>query len=91
MKENKASILALNGLNEILAVIGEGALVFATLLAPVALVQVVSGFQPMFIFLYGVLLTLFWPSFGKESLDKKHLLQKMVGIGLIIIGTVVLN
>ena len=61
LKDNRLSILSLNALNEILGVVGEGALVFAVLLAPVALVQVVSGFQPAFVFLYGVILTLFFP------------------------------
>lgn len=91
LKENKKSMLALNGLSEILAVIGEGALVFAVLLAPVALVQVVGGFQPLFVFLFGILLTLFWPAFGKESLHRRALIQKTLGIALIIAGTVVIN
>lgn len=91
LKENKKAVLTLNSLGEILAVLGEGALAFTTLLAPVVLVQVVSGFQPMFVFLYGVLLTLFWPSFEKESLATKSLLQKFIGIALIILGSVAIN
>ena len=91
LKENKKKVLALNGLSEILAVVGEGAGAFATLLAPVVLVQVVSGFQPLFVFIYGILLTLLWPSFAKESLVRKNLVQKMMGITLIIIGAVIIN
>jgi len=91
LKENRFSILALNSLNEVLAIFGEGALVFATLLAPVVLVQVVSGFQPMFVFIYGVILTLFFPSLGKESLSKKHILQKIVGVFVIMGGSILIN
>jgi drug/metabolite transporter (DMT)-like permease len=91
LKENKQKILALNGLNEILAIVGEGVGAFATLLAPVVLVQVVSGFQPLFVFVYGILLTLLWPSFANESLATKNLVQKMMGITFIIIGTVIIN
>ena len=91
IKENKFSILALNALNEVLGLLGEGAMVFAVLLAPVALVQVVSGFQPMFVFIYGVILTIFFPHLGKESLSKKYLLQKIIGIATIIGGTIFIN
>lgn len=91
LRENKAVVLGLNGLNEILGIIGEGALVFAILLAPVALVQVVSGFQPAFVFLFGVLLTLFFPGFVRESFSKWHLVQKIVGIVIIIEGTIFLS
>ncbi len=91
LKENRASILALNSVNEVLAIVGEAALVYAVLLAPVALVQVVSGFQPMFVFFFGILLTLFLPRFGQESLAKKHLIQKFVGIAIIIVGTILIN
>lgn len=91
LRENKTSILALNGLNEVLALIGEGSLVFAVLLAPVALVQVVSGFQPVFVFIYGVILTLFFPNFSTESMTKKHLVQKVLGIAIILLGSILLN
>lgn len=91
LKENKTSILSLNGLNEALGLLGEGAVSFAVLLAPVALVQVVSGFQPVFVLLYGVILTLFFPQFGVESMTKKHLVQKITGISIILVGSILLN
>lgn len=91
LRENKASILGLNAVNELLALLGEGALVFAVLLAPVALVQVVGGFQPMFVFLYGVALTLLFPRVVKESLTRQDILHKAIGIGIIITGTILLS
>jgi drug/metabolite transporter (DMT)-like permease len=91
LKENKSAVMTLNGLNEVLGLVGEGALVFAVLLAPVALVQVVSGLQPAFVFFYGILLTLFWPQFTSESLERRHLIHKAAGIGIILVGTVLLN
>ncbi len=91
LRENKTSMLALVAVNELIFLIGEGALAFAVLLAPVALVQVVSGFQPAFVFVYGVLLTRFFPQFGVESMTKRHLLQKGIGIAVIILGTALLR
>jgi drug/metabolite transporter (DMT)-like permease len=91
LKTNGTWVLSLNVFNEVLAVVGEAALVFAAIIAPVALAQVVSGFQPAFVFLFGILLTLFLPSFGKESLVKKHLVQKVFAIAIIILGSTMLN
>lgn len=64
---------------------------FATLLAPLALVWVVNGFQPFFVLLYGVIITLFFPKFGTESLLKKHLVQKVVAILIMFVGVLLLN
>lgn len=89
--ENKLSILSTNGLNETINVLAQSTTNFATLLAPLALVNVVSGFQPLFVFLYGIVITLFFPKLGKESLLKKHLLQKIIAIIVMLIGTYILH
>ncbi len=47
----------------------------------------VNAFQPLFIFVYGVLLTLFFPHIAKESLLKKHVLQKLAAIVILFFGT----
>ena len=91
LKENRLSILGLNSFNELLAIIGEGAGVFAILLAPVALVQVVGGFQPFFVLLFGIALTLLFPRISQESLAKKDLFQKCAGIFAIILGTIIIS
>lgn len=91
IRENKLPILGLNTFNEIVNVIASLAFKFATLLAPLALVWTVNGFQPFFVFLYGVLITLFFPQIGTESLIKKHIVQKIVTIVVMFIGTYILN
>ncbi len=91
LQENRTSILALNSLNELLAMIGEGAGVFAILLAPVALVQVVGGFQPFFVLIFGIALTLLFPRLAQESLAKKDMFQKIAGICAIVLGTVIIS
>jgi len=90
LKQNKSAVLAMNGLNEILALIGEGASALAVLLAPVALVQIVGTFQPAFVFLYGLLLTRFVPHFATESTSKRALYQKLAGIAVILSGSILL-
>lgn len=87
MRENGAAALGLNSLSEILFTIAEAATAFATLLAPVALVLLVNSFQPFFVFTIGIVLTLLFPHISQESLLRKHLAQKTLGIALMILGT----
>jgi drug/metabolite transporter (DMT)-like permease len=91
IKANRAGILGLNALSEIISLIGETALVFAVLYAPVALVQSVGSIQPVFVFILGVIITLFFPKLGKESLTKHQLTQKICAIIIISLGAYLLE
>ncbi len=91
IKTNRYSIIGLNILNEVIALVGEIALVLAVLFAPVALVQSVAGLQPAFVFIIGVLVTLLFPKIAQESLQRKMLLQKIGGILVITIGVYLLE
>lgn len=91
IRVNKGPVIGLNILNEVLNVTAMLSITYASLLAPLALVWVVNGFQPLFVFVYGVIITLFLPKVGRESLLKKHLLQKIVAIIVIFVGTYLLN
>lgn len=87
IKENGARVLGINSAVEIIFMAAEIVTQFATMLAPVALVLTVGSFQPFFIFIFGILITIFFPKLGKESLEKRQVMQKVFGIGLIIAGT----
>lgn len=86
IKSNHLKIIGLNVINEILALVGEVAIVLAVLFAPVVLVESVGGLQPAFVLLFGILITLVFPKIGKESLEKKALVQKIIAIIIITIG-----
>jgi len=86
VKEYKVAILALIALSEALFTVAEAITLYATLLAPVALVLLVNSFQPLFVFVLGILLTLFFPRLGRESLGGTKMLQKSLGIGLLLAG-----
>ena len=79
--------MALNSLNEIIFIFADAILYYATLLAPVALVSTINGTQPFFVLLIGIIITIFFPKFGKESLNRRNLLQKTIAIALIVCGT----
>ena len=90
-KKNSSTVLSLVSLNEVIFIAAEGVSIYATLLAPIVLVMTVNGFQPFFVFLFGILLTIFFPKIGKEVLEKKVLIQKIVAIAFIIGGTLLLG
>lgn len=86
-RKSQVSVLGLNSLSETLLIIAEAVVQYATLLAPVVLVLLVNSFQPLFVFIIGIVITLFFPKGCKESLTKKSLIQKILGIGLMILGS----
>jgi drug/metabolite transporter (DMT)-like permease len=91
INESSRPVLGINFLNEVLNTLGFFCLRFASLLAPLALVWSVSGTQPFFVLALGVFLTLFFPRFGEESLLRRHLVQKSLGILVIVLGGILLN
>jgi drug/metabolite transporter (DMT)-like permease len=62
---------------------------FAGLMAPLALVSIVTGLHPIFVLLYGVLFTLFIPVFCRERLTRHHVARKVGAIGVMCAGIVV--
>lgn len=91
LKYNKVSVLSINGLNEIINIIAKMIMNFATLLMPLAIAWVANGFQPFFIFLFGIIITLFFPRLGKENIKKSVLTQKFIAIAIMFIGVILLN
>ncbi len=87
LRKNRFPVISLNGLAELLFTVAEGVTAYAILLAPVALVLLVNSFQPFFVFAIGVLLTLLFPHISEEGITRKHLFQKVLGIGLMVVGT----
>ena len=85
-KQQKVAVVGLIALSRILIIVSEAVTLYATLLAPVALVLLVNSFQPLFVFISGVGLTLFLPRVAKESLGRMKMLQKGAGIGLMLVG-----
>ncbi|HVC63187.1 MAG TPA: DMT family transporter [Acetobacteraceae bacterium] len=59
---------------------------FAGLMAPLALVSIVTGLHPFFVLAYGILFTRLLPAFGRERLTWRHVSQKIVAIGVMCVG-----
>src|SRR5262245_39897488 len=90
-KQQKVAVVGLIALSETLFSFSEAVTLYATLLAPVTLVLLVNSFQPLFVFALGIFLTLLFPGAVKESLDRRKMLQKCAGIGLMLVGGYVIS
>ncbi len=86
-RRHRGTVLTLNAMSEILTILADSIAGYAFLLAPLALVSVVlAGFQPVFVLVLGVALTLFFPRLGRETLTRRSLIQRFGALALIIIG-----
>jgi uncharacterized membrane protein len=86
-----AAILTVNGANELINLGGGLGLRYALVLAPIALVQAVSSTTSLFVFIFGIILTVFLPAWGKEDLSRRNLLRKGVGAALVVVGILLIN
>jgi len=84
------TIFIVNIVSELMTVSGNLLTNFALLLAPVAMVYLVGSFQPAFVLFLTIFCTSFFPHIAKENLDKYALFPKIVAIGIMIIGSIIL-
>lgn len=91
LKTNKLTILGLSTINESINVLAQLIMSFATLLAPLALVWTINGLQPFFVFIYGIILTSFFPKISQEKINKHIVIQKLIFISIMIVGVYFLN
>lgn len=87
---NGKKILTLSAGNEIFNESGNRLAQYAILLAPVSLVQIVNGFQPVFVFAIGIILTLFFPHLAQEDISPKTIIHKTLAIALMIVGAYIM-
>lgn len=87
LRNNSRAILALNITNEVLYMLGNAIFAFAYLLAPISLVLLTNSFQPIFVFVIAIVLTVFFPKISVEKVHAKHFWQKAMSIGITGVGT----
>ena len=90
IKKNGFRFFELNTLNEAFNLIAVLIVNFANVTIPVALVNVLTGFQGAFAFILGILGTIFIPKYIKEDLSKNIIIQKVISIAIGAIGLVIL-
>ena len=90
MQDLQKTYLTLNTTNEVINLVANLLVNFANLTIPIALANVLNGLQGTFVFILGVLGTIFLPKYFKENLSKDIVYQKVFCIILGIIGLIVL-
>lgn len=90
VKHNGKKYVSLNITNEVINLGAVFLVNYAATIIPVALADILNGFQGAFVFILGVLGVKFLPKYFKEDLNRKVVLQKVACIMLSIIGLVVM-
>ena len=88
-RQNPGAVIGVNAANELINLGGGLSVRYASLLAPVAVVSAISSTTTLFVFAFGILLTLFLPRLGREDLSVGNLVRKALG-ALLITGGVML-
>ena len=89
IKTSKHKLVLPMALNEIFFIMTEIAYRLALIIAPVALVSVLTNsLQLIITFLLGIILTLIWPIFGRERLRPRIIVAHSIAIILAIAGII---
>jgi drug/metabolite transporter (DMT)-like permease len=90
VRGHTTKFFSLNVLNEFVYALGSFIYNYSLLLAPIVLVMLVNSYQPVFVFIEGIIITLLLPKIATEKLTREHLVQKIVSITVIVIGSALL-
>src|SRR5580704_827906 len=85
LRTNTAALLSINASNELINLGGGLGSRYALLFAPLSIVQAI-GSTTLFVFAFGIVLSVFFPSFGREDLSGRELVQKGVAAVIVAIG-----
>ncbi|MHB8622348.1 MAG: EamA family transporter [Sulfuricaulis sp.] len=91
LRANTVAVLTINGANELINLGGGLGVRYALVLAPLSLVQAIVSTSSLFVFIFGVALSAFFPAFGRENLLARNLMQKGVSAVLVVCGVILIN
>jgi drug/metabolite transporter (DMT)-like permease len=86
LRSNTVALLSINGSNELINLGGGLGNRYALMFAPLSIVQAIGSTTTLFVFAFGVVLSLIWPQFGRENLSGRELLQKGIAAVLVALG-----
>jgi drug/metabolite transporter (DMT)-like permease len=90
MRAHFGQAVGLNVTNESMTLAGDTLFAFGMLFAPLALLQTTEAYQPVFIFIMVLVLNHFGFTAVSENIERRTLVQKGTGFGLVLTGTVLL-
>jgi drug/metabolite transporter (DMT)-like permease len=86
LRVNTAALLSINGSNEFINLGGSLGNRYALMFAPLSIVQAIGSTTTLFVFAFGVVLSLIWPGLGREDLSGRELLKKGLAALLVAFG-----
>ena len=90
IKNNGTRYFSLNITNEVINLIANLLVNFANVTIPLALANVLNGFQGAFVFILGVIGVKLLPKYFKENMSKKIIVQKVSCIIISILGLIIM-
>jgi drug/metabolite transporter (DMT)-like permease len=91
LRVNSKPILGLNVLNEGLYISGNYVAALVVVMIPVSLTLLMNSFQPLFVLVIGLLLTVLFPNSGVEYINRRNMVQKLLAIALTGAGVLLLG
>ena len=86
LRPNAGALLTVSGSNELINLGGTVGYRYALMFAPLSIVQAIGSTTTLFVFAFGVALSIFFPRFARETLSVRELAQKAVAAVLVAIG-----
>ncbi len=86
LRKNTTALLSINAANEVINMSGSLGNRYALLFAPLSIVQAIGSTTALFVFAFGVLLSMFFPNLSREDLSPRELVQKGVAAMLVAVG-----
>jgi drug/metabolite transporter (DMT)-like permease len=90
LRANTSALLTINAVNELVNLAGTLGARYALMLAPLSLVQAVTSTTTLFVFAFGVVLTLACPALGREDLSAVELAKKGFAAVLVAAGVILI-
>jgi hypothetical protein len=89
LRVNTVALLSINGSNELINLGGGLGNRYALMFAPLSLVQAIGSTTTLFVFAFGVILSVLWPNLAREDLSGGELAKKGAA-ALLVAGGVAL-
>jgi uncharacterized membrane protein len=86
LRTNTVALLSVNASNELVNLAGSLGNRFALTLAPLSLVQAIGSTTTLFVFAFGIIISVVCPRFGREDLSGHNLAQKGIAAALVAAG-----
>jgi uncharacterized membrane protein len=91
LRVSPGAVLAINGANELINLGGGLGNRYALLLAPLSLVQAIGSTTTLFVFAFGLVLSTFLPTVGREDLSARNLVRKGLSAVLVAVGVMLIT